>query len=335
MGDTVTNVALSDPNVGDIFYIQVLTDVHFGTPIFLTVGGKSMCPGEPGTNMREDQVSITRIVPRCGSSGTDDCRNLPYGSLAEFAIVIDNFSPYDDSRMIEFFIQSRYAFDQTNQACGDAGRVGGLVIMSRGSVLGGRSFEMEYLPVGESEVVITADSSSNCLEYNDVELELISECEWAMRTNLCLLDVPTLEDNKDGVNVATQTCRILPLGRDREAKFSVSWEPSKPSTRRLQDEAVGHLPVSDDPALENFARSIISRQDNKLRIVSRDQAAIQIAQDDIQNSIKSLRDEMRLHMTNQNQTEITTTVIQFAIVGAALCKLIYDVFAVKNGKQTF
>ena len=55
-GHVVTKYSLADPEFGDKFVIGVASDKRFGTPVFSTKGGRSMCPGELGTVFRESGV---------------------------------------------------------------------------------------------------------------------------------------------------------------------------------------------------------------------------------------------------------------------------------------
>ena len=42
-GHVVTKYSLADPEFGDKFVIGVASDKRFGTPVFSTKGGRSMC----------------------------------------------------------------------------------------------------------------------------------------------------------------------------------------------------------------------------------------------------------------------------------------------------
>merc|ERR1712159_150977 len=57
-GNLETSYVLGDPDPFDKFVIQVSTDKRFGTPLFKTIGGASMCPGEPDTMWRENGIKI-------------------------------------------------------------------------------------------------------------------------------------------------------------------------------------------------------------------------------------------------------------------------------------
>merc|ERR1712159_478341 len=57
-GTMTTVYSLADPDYGDKFVLKVGTDARFGTPIFMTMGGRSMCPGELQTIFRESGVTL-------------------------------------------------------------------------------------------------------------------------------------------------------------------------------------------------------------------------------------------------------------------------------------
>ena len=90
---------------GDYFAVKIGEDPVYGTPVFTTLGGQSMCPGETMTNRREmssyidangkviSGVEIVKIVDRCGITKNLPCTNLLPGQLAIFGVVIQNLSP--------------------------------------------------------------------------------------------------------------------------------------------------------------------------------------------------------------------------------------------------
>ncbi len=68
-------------------------DPVYGTPIFMTMGGQSKCPGETLTSRRESAVTVFDIVPRCGATKNLPCTDLAPGTTASFGLVILNLSP--------------------------------------------------------------------------------------------------------------------------------------------------------------------------------------------------------------------------------------------------
>ena len=57
-GKLSTLYSLGDPHLGDKFVVQVASDTRFGTPVFITKGGRSLCPGEPFTVWREAGIEF-------------------------------------------------------------------------------------------------------------------------------------------------------------------------------------------------------------------------------------------------------------------------------------
>jgi hypothetical protein len=91
-GHVETKYSLGDPQFGDKFVISVSSDKRFGTPLFSTKGGRSMCPGELGTVFRES--SVYTEIPLKTKMNTE---NLNPGQRAMFELVIKNESPYREA----------------------------------------------------------------------------------------------------------------------------------------------------------------------------------------------------------------------------------------------
>ena len=91
-GHVVTKYSLADPEFGDKFVIGVASDKRFGTPVFSTKGGRSMCPGELGTVFR--QSGVYTEIPLKTKMNTE---NLNPGQRAIFEVVIKNESPYREA----------------------------------------------------------------------------------------------------------------------------------------------------------------------------------------------------------------------------------------------
>jgi hypothetical protein len=88
-GQLHASYSLGDAEFGDKFVVKVGTDKRFGTPIFVTKGGRSMCPGEIGTVFRESGMSLEIPLKTKMNS-----RQLNPGQRAIFEVVIKNESPY-------------------------------------------------------------------------------------------------------------------------------------------------------------------------------------------------------------------------------------------------
>jgi len=83
-----TMYSLGDPDFGDKFVLQVSSDKRFGSPVFITMGGRSQCPGEKWTMFREAGVTI-------GKESTHNT-NLNPGEHALIQLLISNESPYKE-----------------------------------------------------------------------------------------------------------------------------------------------------------------------------------------------------------------------------------------------
>ena len=87
-----TTYSLGDEHFGDKFVVSVGSDKRFGTPVFVTKGGRSLCPGELGTVFRESGVSLS--IPL---ETKRNAENLNPGQRAIIELVITNESPYREA----------------------------------------------------------------------------------------------------------------------------------------------------------------------------------------------------------------------------------------------
>ena len=83
---TTVGFHLEDDSLGDYFDVRVLVDTVYGTPVFETVSGATMCPHEVGTVARE-QVELT--------TDKSSITSIPEGSPAIFNLVLNNLAPVD------------------------------------------------------------------------------------------------------------------------------------------------------------------------------------------------------------------------------------------------
>jgi len=93
-GQTSTLYTLGDPHLGDKFVVQVGSDVRFGTPVFITMGGRSLCPGEPLTIWREAGIEFATLQPSLANT------DLPPGDRATLVLTIQNETPYREASPI-------------------------------------------------------------------------------------------------------------------------------------------------------------------------------------------------------------------------------------------
>jgi hypothetical protein len=79
--------------MGDNFDVKVYADPVFGTPIFHTIAGESMCPAEEGTVARQ-KMQI--------SAKTSSITGIPDGQPAVFEITLSNLSPLSECSKLKF-----------------------------------------------------------------------------------------------------------------------------------------------------------------------------------------------------------------------------------------
>lgn len=89
--------ALGDPEHGDKFVLHVASDKRFGTPVFMTQGGRSKCPGEELTMFREAGLTISRNVHVDVATMN---MNLNPGDRAIVDLKIINSSPYREKQNV-------------------------------------------------------------------------------------------------------------------------------------------------------------------------------------------------------------------------------------------
>ncbi len=98
--------------IGDYFAVKITEDPVFGTPVFTTMGGESLCPGEYGTNARESKVEISDIVARCpcpdSNKNNCPCINLAPNEAATFGLIITNLSPTRNNIYIYIYESNDY-----------------------------------------------------------------------------------------------------------------------------------------------------------------------------------------------------------------------------------
>jgi len=183
---TVT-VEFGDDDEADVFAVKVSADKHYGTPIFETIGGDSSCPGETGTSKLDSAIIISEInFDRCQ---TDLCQNEPYGEPIVLGAVVQNLSPWgfesNPGRTLNAYkvlpppTFSTRSFTSDPGAgipsCGEAGHVGGLVININ-------ERDNYLFPYGQSEVELVIETrfgkANECLEYIDLPVTIVSNCEY-------------------------------------------------------------------------------------------------------------------------------------------------------------
>ena len=88
-GHISTTYYLADADLGDKFVVAVGTDTRYGTPVFMTQGGRSLCPGEEETVHRHSGIRLEMDYAIS--------RGLNPGDAAVFRLKIVNESPYRET----------------------------------------------------------------------------------------------------------------------------------------------------------------------------------------------------------------------------------------------
>ena len=226
----------------------------YGTPVFTTVGGKSKCPGETGTSMRDSGVTM-QVIPRCCKIHPTDCNcnNLPAGSTANFGVVVQNMSPtckpfafYCDKYPFNLWylvsvddtVYYTLMYDNAFDAYVSASTVGSTYATSCGATNHKAGLSMGYLdPMSEgvssipfgvrTEIPVTFTTNGYCNTFNNVNLMLIASCE-----------IPTPNSRVQQYATVPNTVPVqinynnYTYAQNWTVPFSVSWAAS----RRLSEE---------------------------------------------------------------------------------------------------
>jgi hypothetical protein len=109
-GSVTASYSLADDDFGDKFVVSVGTDKRFGTPVFVTKGGRSLCPGEPLTMHRQSGVRIELDY--------EHRRHLNPDEQAVFRLKVVNESPYRERG--QFGLRIRDGLDLAMKALHEA-----------------------------------------------------------------------------------------------------------------------------------------------------------------------------------------------------------------------
>ena len=157
---TTVGFYLEDQNLGDSFDIKVYKDPVYGTPIFETISGESMCPAEEGTVQRE-KVQI--------SAKTASIKNIPNGEAAVFEITLSNLSPVGECSELMFKLM-----DQTNPF--------GLRTLAFGKPLTDLVFPcLEY---ASKTIFLEVWRGPTMYKYPKITVGLFSKCEYDLGGDL-------------------------------------------------------------------------------------------------------------------------------------------------------
>eukprot|EP00941_MAST-03F_sp_MAST-3F-sp1_P003106 g3106.t1 len=143
--ETTTSFTFNDITLQSQFDVEVKRDNVYGTPVFKTLAGRSMCPHEKGTDSREVfdlRFSEKNYMDLKGVEGNYKWRTLARGNVADgnapessgecvtFFVDVMNQSPFDDG--LDFFLELKSPADTDKFGQFD---IAGLVLKMQGGSL--------------------------------------------------------------------------------------------------------------------------------------------------------------------------------------------------------
>lgn len=142
---------LADDDVGDNFTVNVRKDKTYGTPVFETISGQTMCPFEPNTQPREGvDLSADKQV----------AINVPMNEPAVFKLKLGNKSEAEEPK--------NYSLESGQESNKD-----GAIILFNGQP----SLNVG-VPFGESvEVTMTVNRGPKAFIYENLAISMFSDCE--------------------------------------------------------------------------------------------------------------------------------------------------------------
>ncbi len=159
---------LSDDDVGDFFSVDIKDDPDYGTPVFEVVSGTSSCPWEPWYNengeprMQPRDKALLAVEP-------PELRAVPPEDPAVFTLSLTNDSQSGEAR--EYILRP---IQTTNP--------GGAIMKANGNAFaGGLSFFIG--PQQTQEVTLTVERGPRRYLYQDMQIQLVSPCEYARWQN--------------------------------------------------------------------------------------------------------------------------------------------------------
>ena len=155
---TESGFTLSDPELGDYFVTEVLTDSVYGTPLFRTLSGASRCIWEPGT-VRREQIGFEFA----DTGGTHlELNNLAPDEAAVVTVRVCNNSPEEGT--------FDYKLNMKHSSNPDA-----LEIYSLGEPI---TEPRDYLlPPGCTNIVLEVERGPIAYAYDKVTLRMVVPCE--------------------------------------------------------------------------------------------------------------------------------------------------------------
>lgn len=158
---TKVSYKLADNDTGDQFSVHVLQPIESNhTPSFILFGGRSSCPPEPGTILR-DRPKM-QIMDGAGASEEITAYNVPTNDPAVFDLKIVNSSIYEESRSVEVYLDN-----QTNK--------NGAVIRLAGQLMGSQTF---FSLAANEELVLplTIERGLTAYDHENIQLKVKPYC---------------------------------------------------------------------------------------------------------------------------------------------------------------
>lgn len=157
-----TGFELNDETAGDQYSVLAFKGIEKNhTPYFVTLGGRSACPPEPGTIYRDD-VRIAFERPD-GSKVTFPMKGLDPSKQVIVPIKLTNMNPFNEER--EFMLEIR---PETNQ--------NGAIIREGGKIIGQSVIRV---PAQTSQYTnLFIEPNPYYSEYLDIEVGFGSACNW-------------------------------------------------------------------------------------------------------------------------------------------------------------
>jgi len=154
---TETGFTLSDPELGDSFVTEILTDPVYGTPLFRTLSGASRCIWETGT-VRREQIDL-----HFDNGGKHlELTNLAPDSVTPVTVAVCNSSP--EEAVFDYKLNMVHSSNPN-----------ALVISSLGDPI---TEPRDYiLPPGCTNVVLEVMRGPIAYAYSEVKLRMAVPCE--------------------------------------------------------------------------------------------------------------------------------------------------------------
>ena len=153
---------LADNDPGDYFSVNIKKDIVYGTPVFETVAGESMCPHEDNTVPRE-KCQIVAVQ--------NTMVNVPADETAIFEVILTNLSESEDGQ--------RYGL-----AFWDGWSDGAIVKVNGKTLIGDNGYIVYNIDgaLGNNSVKVTVQvtRAPGQYEHSGLKLAMFSDCEWGL-----------------------------------------------------------------------------------------------------------------------------------------------------------